>query len=110
MRERLVADNTSYVGIALANPTPNPVNVGLATANPTFISPASRRLAEVAVLGQDLGDLHRVQSAIGGAVAKAFGREGTRAFLSGRDGAPVEARCFRDVLLLALASIRAIDR
>ena len=45
----------------------------------------------MAVLDQDLGDLHRVQRAIGGAVAKAFAREGARVFLSGRNGAPVEA-------------------
>jgi 3-oxoacyl-[acyl-carrier protein] reductase len=45
----------------------------------------------MAVLDQDLGDLHHVQRAIGGAVAKAFAREGARVFLSGRNGAPVEA-------------------
>jgi hypothetical protein len=37
----------------------------------------------MAVLDQDLGDLHRVQRAIGGAVTRAFAREGARVFLSG---------------------------
>ena len=45
----------------------------------------------MAVLDRDLGDLLRAQRAIGGAVAKAFAREGARVFLSGRNGAPVEA-------------------
>jgi hypothetical protein len=46
------------------------------------LSPASRRLA-MAVLHQDLGDLRRVQRAIGGAVTRAFAREGVKVFLSG---------------------------
>jgi NAD(P)-dependent dehydrogenase (short-subunit alcohol dehydrogenase family) len=45
----------------------------------------------MAVLDRDLGDPHRVQRAISGAVAKAFAREGATVFLSGRNGAPVEA-------------------
>ncbi|MGH6901882.1 MAG: hypothetical protein ACREIR_04015 [Geminicoccaceae bacterium] len=45
----------------------------------------------MAVLDRELGDRPRVQRAIGGAVAKAFAREGARVFLSGRNGAPVEA-------------------
>jgi hypothetical protein len=45
----------------------------------------------MAVLDQKFGDLHRVQRAIGGALAKAFAREGTRVFLSGRNGAPQPA-------------------
>jgi hypothetical protein len=44
MRESPVAGGASQVGLALANPA--------------CISPGSRRLAEMAVLGQHLGDLH----------------------------------------------------
>jgi hypothetical protein len=44
----------------------------------------------MAVLDQDLGDLHRVQRAIGGVVAKAFARERSRVFLSGCKVAPVQ--------------------
>jgi NAD(P)-dependent dehydrogenase (short-subunit alcohol dehydrogenase family) len=40
----------------------------------------------MAVLDQELGDLHDVPRAIGGAVAKAFAREIARVFLSGRKG------------------------
>ena len=77
MRERL---RRQYIAgrDRFGEPNTKPSQCWARDQNPTCISPASCRLAEM-TLDQDFGNLHRVQRAVGGAVAKAFAREGARA-------------------------------